>query len=215
MGITITLEVPHVECLIAISLIEKLFKINDIKKNIEICYDYSLEDRGLYYTGTDKIYVNPLNCIDLNCTNNENKCYFGYTNDLSIIGVIIHEFCHFLADRIYKNITEDFASTFSTTRLYLNDNSNVKDFSEELAEIMTLYISNPLLLKMISKPHYDFLKIYFKSCIASTTKRFFEIYSNFPSEVKKELFEKWRITFNIDKNKFEKHPIEKEIINSK
>jgi len=216
--ISIYIQTPHTETLIAINLLNRLFKINKIKASLSIVYDYSLEYRGIYFLNNkNEVVVNPINCADLSTggTDIEQKFYYGYSNDISLVSVILHESCHWLSHKIYKTIVDDFAQAFPTTRLYLNNYSAEPDYAEEITEIMTLYLTNPFLLKMISKEHYEFLKKYFKSPTPTTQNKCFLIYSNWPAEVKTQLGTKWGIYYNIDKNKFEKKEIIKEVINSK
>jgi hypothetical protein len=201
-SVNVSIRTPQNETLMAITLISKLLKVNKIDLNLEIIYDYALKERGLYYLSIkDKIFINPNGCEKIE-DGGSKKFFLGYSNDLSMFGILIHEFVHCLNFQVFKEMTEDFKKTFPTTRLYLNAYSD-ENPTEEIAEAGTLYITNPFLLKLISKAHYDFFKKYFKSPIASTEKKFISIYNSYPIEVKEELKSKWHIVFNIEKNKFE------------
>lgn len=215
MTVKLTLQNPHEVVQIATGLINKLQKINNLKFNLEIVYDYNLIDeefpqnqlRGIYYHDTPhKIFVNPEACESIQEPHINDKAlyYYGYTNDLTIFGVVIHEFCHFLTNQVFQDLMEDYTYTFQTYRLYLNEYSDSCKLNEEVAENMTLYITNPLLLKMISKDHWKFFKTYFRSPTASSVKKLYQIYDLYPQSIKTHLKEKWKIVYNYQTNKFEK-----------
>jgi len=212
-SIVVEVAQPLPETMAAMVLIEKTLRINNIEIDLSIAYYYEEgEELGKYLPNNKgqghRIFVNPMNCknqinslcINPNCP--EAYCS-GYTSDPTLFGVTIHEFCHLLQFKIFENIVPDFGKAFSYERLYLNDYAN-NGYLDELAEIMSLYITNPYLLKLISKPHFDFLKKFFKSPVPCSSGRCIEIFSGFPIHVKKDLKERWGIVFNIDTEKFEK-----------
>jgi len=210
MHIEIGIEKFHHESYMAIKFIKKFLVKNNIDRVIKVKYDFDCGEGGYYYPlmNNDTIFVNPDNCYNLREYNEEddrpqNTFYPGYCVDNTIFGTIIHEFSHFLSYKVYKNIIKDYKKTFPKNRLYLNAYSST-DIEEELANIMTLYISNPYLLKLISEKHYKFLKKIFKPPRACSVKTCYQIYKNFPMHVKNELKDKWHIIYNFDKQKFER-----------
>ncbi len=210
--INVTISKPQKLAIIAIDLINKFLIKNNIKDfNLEIVYDYDLKDddeplRGIYYyCKPSKIFINPLNCEDHENTNavDSYKFYCGYTKDLTLYGVIIHEFCHCIIEERFKPLTKDYCKEFSTQRLYLNDYSD-NAIDDEIAEAMTLYLTNPYLLKMISKDHFNFFKKYFFSPLPSSNNKLYLIYNSFPQSIKLDLNDRWKIYYNFELNKFEK-----------
>ena len=204
---------PPVEILIAHSVIEKLKVANNMKfKNeLTIKLDFTLEDpiSGFYLFKDDvfAIYVNPQNCNSMNDIhfgiNNEELSNHGYIADMTMLGVTIHEFCHFLCWQIFPTLKTDYTEAFPTERLYLTEYANT-DVEEELVEIMRLYITNPLFLKLINKDVYNFLKGYFKSPYPCSDKHSYAFYSDFPEEVKRGLKNKWNIVYNVKTKKFQR-----------
>ncbi|MFW6121271.1 MAG: hypothetical protein ACOC80_10305 [Petrotogales bacterium] len=208
-NIDICIEVasPLEETECAMYLIAELLKKNKIDMNLKIVYDYKCEEMGFYINQNymrSTIFVNPSRCKQkgelVEGTNKEHG-YPGYVTDQSVFGVTIHEFCHLLQFEIFDDILSQFAKEFPTQRLYLNDYSN-NEVYDELAEIMSLYITNPFLLKTISKPHWKFCKKFFKSPVACSCKRAYDIYHAFPISVKEQLKNKWGITYNEYDEKF-------------
>jgi len=206
MSIIIKITSESDEVFVAKILIERLQKKNNLKFNLEICFDWMLiEECGVYYpvTHPNKIFINPTNCMppDKGNFDKDNLFYIGYTKDLSLCGILIHEFCHFLTHRVFPSLKKDYKEKFPTTRLYLNTYSD-HELDDEIAEIGTLFITNPGLLKLISKDHWKFFTQYFKSPVASSTKQMFTIYSGYPIEVKQELESKWKIVYDVHQEKF-------------
>jgi hypothetical protein len=219
MHIEAGIEKLHYESYMAIKLIERLLRKNNINRVLRIAYDFECEDGGYYYPlmKTDTIFVNPDNCYNIrqykeDDASPENMFYPGYTSDNTIYGTILHEFSHFLCFQVFKNIMEEYKKEFPNKRLYLNSYSNA-EIDEEIANLITLYISNPYLLKLISEKHFDFLKRFFKTPRPVSSNTCFQIYQKFPIHVKQELKEKWGIIYNHERKKFEK--IEIEISNKK
>lgn len=164
---------------------------------------------------TDTIFINPDNCYSLKEYNEdnaspENMFYIGYCCDNTIYGTVLHEFAHFLCFQVYKNLLDDYKKEFPNKRLYLNSYSNT-EIDEEIANIISLYISNPYLLKLVSEKHFKFVKRYFKSPRSVSANTCYQIYQKFPIHVKNELKQKWGVIYNYEKKKFEKVEITNEI----
>ena len=204
---------PMEETCIAMILITRLLTENKIDMELTIAYDFDTEvdnRAGFYLPGAEglanTIFVNPLVCKtkqDVIDGTVETLFCQGYVADFSVFGVTIHEFCHLLHFEVFKDMVDEYAEAFPLDRLYLNEYCG-HILPDELAEIMTLYISNPYLLKMISKEHWQFCKRYFKSPVACSPKKARQIYQAFPVSVKEELKEKWGIVFNEHEQKFVK-----------
>lgn len=209
-NIKVEIDSPIEDTTIAMIIIDKLLKINNIKMKISIAYDYSYEGCGMYLPNVEKqshrIFVNPANCKTKEETEEveyEDPFCPGYCSDMTLFGITIHEFCHLLQYQVYPDIIPEYGKAFPTERLYLNNYSN-NELHDELAEVMTLYITNPYLLKLISKEHWLFCKRYFKSPVATSVARCKFIYQGFPIHVKEHLKEHWNIVFNVDTEKFER-----------
>lgn len=208
VNINVDVDNPIFETAVAMELITKLAKKNKISFDLTISYDFATDDMGFYlpnsFTHKHKIFINPHNCKSLIDADEcfDEPFYHGYTADITIFGVTIHEFSHYLSMTVFPNMLKDFRYAFPTTRLYLNDYSN-NDLRDELAEILTIYITNPYLLKLISKNHWEFCKNYFKSPVACSVKKCYEIYQDFPVHVKEHMAMRWGYIYNICSEKFE------------
>ena len=205
---------PPEEISIAYELVQKFLMINGIKlKNgLKIKLDFSLppECCGLYFYKTDacSIYIDPQNCTTIeNYTyglpSDNNYSYFGYSSDLTMVGVTIHEFSHFLSNLVYPGIVDEYKSSFPTKRVFLNHYAST-DAEEELTELMRLYIENPILLRLIDANVYRFLKARFKSPIPCSDKQFYKFYRDYPEVIKNQLKTKWGIGYNVHTQRFVK-----------
>jgi hypothetical protein len=201
-NIVVEIDVPMEDTQVAMFVIDNVMSVNNLKMDISIAYDYDMEGLGMYFPNLKdqgyRVFVNPMNCktqddIDNN-TWREPFCP-GYTADLTLFGVTIHEFCHLLQYKAYPDIVIEYVKQFPTERFYLNDYSNNELF-DELAELMTVYISNPYLLKLISKKHFNFCKSFFKSPMPCSLKKFRSIYNGFPIHVKEHMKKKWNLVYD-------------------
>lgn len=208
--ILVEIDAPMDDTSSAIVLIERTLEKNNIKSKLSIAYDFDLDACGCYYpkekSQANRIFVNPSNCKtqeDIHAQNWIEPFCPGSPCDMTLFSVTIHEFCHFLQYKVYPTIIKDFSKEFPTTRFYLNQYCN-NEIKDELAEIMTLYLTNPYLLRLISKPHFNFCKKYLKSPVECSLKRCVTIYNGFPIPVKEHLEKHWKIVFDADKQKFVK-----------
>jgi hypothetical protein len=208
-SIITTINCPQDEILVAIALIDK-FKIkNDLCFDLEIIQDFSIDGMGLCFPFNQpkvsnphkyNIYINPKNC---EVVQDDSDFCNGNVKDLTIFGVTLHEFAHILSINIYKKFIPEYKKSFPTERFYLNDYSN-HHIDDEIAEIITLYITNPFLLKIISVEHYKFCKRFFMSPISCSTAQCFRLYESFPIVCKEKLKNKFGIVYNEVNKKFEK-----------
>jgi len=207
-SIYVEVDVPIEDTQAAMILIERFLKVNNLKMNLSIAYDYESIECGVYRPfekGQEyRIFVNPSMCKtqeEVSKQDFEEPFSPGYCADVTLFGVTIHEFCHLLQYQTYPTIIKDYGEAFPTERFNLNGYSN-NEIHDELAEIMTLYLTNPYLLWLISKPHFKFCKKYFKSPIACSEQRCTFIYKGWPVSVKEHLKSKWGISYNISTKKF-------------
>lgn len=210
--IFVELECPLHETAIAIQHIHNLKKKNDIDFDLTIAYDFTYDGQGYYLPrhSSEKIkhtiYINPANCEYNNPDDETSLSYAGFLSDFSIFGITIHEFAHFLTYAIYPKIRLQYRNAFPKERLYLNPYANT-NLNEEIAEVLSLYLTNPYLLNLISKPHCKFFKTFFKSPVPCSLAKGFEIYTYFPVHIKRYLLNKWGIDYNVRTRRFEKHNI--------
>lgn len=208
--IVVEVDAPMEDTNASMVLIERLLKLNKIKMDLSIAYDFDTGDCGNFFPKSKihayRIFINPSNCkttADIDTQNwNEPFCP-GYCADLTLFGVTIHEFCHLLQYRAFPTIIKAYRKEFPTERFYLNGYCN-NEIRDELAEIMTLYIVNPYLLKLISEKHFEFCEKRFKSPVDCTIERCFFIFNGFPIPVKEHLKNHWKIVYNMNKKQFEK-----------
>jgi len=207
-SIYVEVDVAIEDTRVAMVLIHRLLAKNKIQMNLSIAYDYSSTECGCYRPfekGQEyRIFVNPSKCKtqeEVTKQDFDEPFSPGYCADVTLFGVTIHEFCHLLQFKTYPSIVKDYGETFPLERFNLNNYSN-HEINDELAEIMTLYITNPYLLKIISNPHFNFCKKYFKSPVACSLSRCFLIYKGWPTSVKEHLKHQWGIAYNISLKKF-------------
>ena len=204
---------PPEDVLVAYGLLMEFLKINgllSLAKPITIKLDYYLEDDpticGEYFLYDDpwSIHINPKACI-INSKQSFNDCnevsYHGYPVDMSMFGVTIHEFAHLIVNNFYPTLFDDFKHEFPQKRLYLTRYTE-SDPSEELVELIRLYIQNPLFLKMIDIKSYKFIKSKFKSPTACSNKQAYRFYTEFPKEIRHRLEVDWGIMYDIEKERF-------------
>jgi len=159
---------------LAIDLIEKFKKKNNIDFRLTINIDHDDENSG-YYHGSSQLYVNPKNC--------DNDISLGHPNDHSIPSVIIHEFCHFVDDK-YKIYDAYKKYIRKNKHLYITPYSET-NIVEEVAENICTFLLNPFLYKYIDEKRYLWFTTYFKSPIHCTEKQFIRTYKKWTPELKK------------------------------
>lgn len=182
---------------VASGLIKKFAKLNNLNFKLDIVYDYKLEDYGCYYPDDEpnKIFVNPSHCLE----NKEES--IGYVDDKCLLGIILHEFAHFLMYRQYKSLITQYKLQFPTQRLVLNEYCN-NCLEDEIADAMTLYFENPYLFSKIEPKYYNFFKKRFYSPSVNSTKFCYYFWDKFDSGMKKNILNKWGFTWDYATNKF-------------
>lgn len=171
-----------------IRLLERFKNINSVSFRLDIKIDFSEPDLGrLNYDPKDRvIYVNPSKC--------ENKDFndlLGHPADCSVYSTLVHELSHFI-DQKYKLGTEYYLKNWGLKRLIVTNYSK-EDIREELADILTIYLTNPYYLKLIDKERYCWLKSKFKSPTPCGYQTFLKLYNRWP----KKLQDKFCTDYNI------------------
>jgi hypothetical protein len=171
MSLKVNFDIENVEVLFynSYNLIEKFNLKNNIKLNKFIINAYfanDLESGSYVYENNDKVCE-----INLNIENcfraRYNTMYYPY--DLRIENVIIHEYCHFLDD-IYGLL--DVYKNYNFPQFFIK----YKNKREELAEILTIFLLNPYLLKILDLDRYNFFNDRFKPVKPCTDIEFFKQY---------------------------------------
>ncbi len=172
----------------AIKLIDKFKKINNMNFNLEIKLDFDEEDLGRFdYSGKSIIFINPVNCALNNKKYNKRE---GSPWSNSIMSTVMHEFSHLLDDRL-SMLPQYTLKKQELRGLVLSKYSN--EPCEELAEIGTLFLINPYLIKLLDNERYKWLKSYYKSPTPCGKKTFFNYYNSWSSKIKKRFRDKFNI----------------------
>lgn len=154
-------------------------------KKLKINFKYNLRASGEYNDGKP-------NTIDIN----PNRC--DASGDFSFFLICVHEFSHLL-DKKFK-ILKAFKEEFKEQRLFLTTYAKrVHDPVEEIAEIISLYLRNPYLLKLISAKHYEFVSEFFKSPSPMTREFFCSQYEKYSMRYKLSMEKKYGIEVVGDK----------------
>ncbi len=202
MPINIDVAVPDMLTATALILIEDLKDKNKLDFELTLMYDWSLSKAfGIYYPDKKStIYINP---EKIHTADEKDYGTFstGFIRDLTAFGIVIHEFCHMAQYELFPKLLDDYKNTWPTKRFYLNDYSSM-NLDDEIAEGMTLYIANPLLLKLISIEHFKFFRKYFKSPTRCSHKQCHDYYRHFDVEARHELRDRFNIVYNVHDEKF-------------
>lgn len=190
MTVNVKISKPPKDIQDASKLIELFLEKNSINTNVTVYLDYSLKDAGVYYYYVDgpkkvnpaKIYVNPYESI---ASHLRYISSYGYSEDYTIPGVLLHEFSHFIGNKF--DLDDKFEST-----LILNDNC-LKNKKEHLAEVLRLYLTNPYFLYLLSEPDFNFFKDLFSSPTPCSKEKFLAIYSEWTGKAKRQCKKKWHI----------------------
>jgi hypothetical protein len=129
-----------------IIFVKKLYKINkwnDIDK-LEIILDYQAKNVAGYYfpNQKNKLYINPTLCIS-----------HVLNTEFSEPIILIHELAHLLDNHF--NMFQDWSQKFPQT--IINHNSG-RNRTEELAELLTVYLINHKSLKQLNNNMYKYFR---------------------------------------------------------
>lgn len=184
---------PDREVKEAAKQIDSFLDSNGLNTKLTIYLDYTLKDCGHYYyyespgekkVNPPKIYVNPVLCENRLRSKKMGPTAFGYLNDHSVHGVIIHEFCHYV-DRKLK-----LESKFESDLVI---NKNCEDKVEQLAELFRLYLTNPYLLYLVSEKDFNWFKENVVGVTPASKEKFLAIYATWSQRVKLDCKKKWGI----------------------
>lgn len=178
----------------ATRLIEKFRNKNTIPfDKLIIKFDFQADSFGYYIFDEIKkscvIYVNPKRCIRQSLI--LSKGYYKHPDDVSLLNIIIHEFCHFV-EHFYDLENEYKSEDFIIKNLNVSEYARVE--GEELIELMVMYILNPYLLKIVNEERFVWLKKRFKPVNACTKNNFFKIYKQWEPESKRIIKKKFNLT---------------------
>jgi hypothetical protein len=190
--VKIEVSKPPYQIATAIELIERSKKINRFTYDLILHLDYRTDSEAGSYDPRkpNVITVNPFLCSLDDAT-------FSYLEDNTLFGIILHEFSHFLTMTYFVDFKKNYLEAFPEQRLLVTKYEAAnEDYDEEMAEICSLQIRNPFLLKLISKNHYKFFKAWFKSPVMSSEKHFLFMYNKLPIDCKNRLRTKWGIIVN-------------------
>lgn len=192
MPIKIQIKKPEREVQDVSKLIEAFLEKNSLNTNLTIVLDYSLSDCGIYYYwestksgkrhNPHRLHINPNEC---QYSHVRTASSYGYTEDFTLAGVILHEFSHYIDNRLLLH--DDFKS-----ELIINPNCK-KDTKERLAELLRLYLSNPYLLYLISEETFSWFKNLMHNPTPCSKEKFLSVYSNWTPKVRRECKKKWKI----------------------
>ncbi len=157
-------------------------------KGLKIAFKYDMRSSGEFDIEIpNKISINPNRC--------DSK------GDFSFFLICVHEFSHLL-DQKYKMVNS-FKKEFEDKRLPLTNYAKTKTTrDEELAEIISLYLRNPYLLKLISERHYEFVSRFFNSPTKNDENTFLTIYETYSPRYRKATEKKYG--FSVSGNKIKK-----------
>lgn len=183
----------------ALILIEKFRNKNNIPFNkLNLKFDNEDKDLGHYFYKSNikscTIFINPEQCY-----RQEMLGFKNHPDDLSLSSVTIHEFSHFLDDIL--NIEKQYKKmSFTKSKFYINVWSKYSKI-EEIAEMISLFILNPYLLKLIDIERFEFLKnkMKLKTVLQCNTIGFFKIYKEWCPEAKKDIRERFHLIINEKK----------------
>lgn len=130
-------------------LIREFCTLNQLKIP-KIVYQ-KLDSKGCYFWGRNTLYIDPNNCRHPTKTPGFSWSYPGYTADMTIIGVIAHEFGHYYEDNYLRH------NQIKSLPKNKKVSSYEPNLSERLAETMRLFITNPDLLKQLNPKRYKVL----------------------------------------------------------
>ena len=102
----------------------------------------------------------------------------------------MHEFGHYCDDRF--NLLDKYLQMEFKSDIDLNEYASTSKM-EELAELLSLYFVNPYLLKYINIERFNWVKNFFKSPSPNSSKRFISLFNNWPKDIKKECWNKYKI----------------------
>lgn len=186
------------ELIKAIKMIDRFLRLNKINFKYSIAFDFNYSQLGFCYPGIEnKIYINPKNCAQSIFLYRD--CFPRFSEDCTIFGVALHEFCHLIDHKF--DLTDSYKILFSE-KFPLNPYAHVGGIYEEVAEILSLYMTNPYFLKLINFDIFDFFRERFKSPTECSQRTFLRFYKKWPKHIQEICKSQWgiEVSGNIVKN---------------
>jgi hypothetical protein len=197
MIVTFNIKKYSLEMRHASSLIKKCIKINKLHiKSVKINLDfnhYNRRELGHYfYNSLNKYQVTiyPFNCAPYN--SDIEQGVISSFNDYSLFNAIIHEFSHMLLETKYKSLFNSYKHETRGRSIVINSNSSTNKL-EECVEVITLYIINPYLLKLISNKAFLFCKQCFNSPTKVSKKNFVNFFHKLSQTDRRQLKDNFNI----------------------
>jgi len=171
-------------------IINKFRKINDFKlfQTILLDFDCACNAYIIREKNNKNIYVNPVECF--NSTGN----MLGHPEDAGLVSTVMHELGHLLNDK-FNLITEYDEMAWQKPHCHLTFQSK-ENTDEELADIISLYITNPFALKLICEQRYLWLKTKFQSPSPSTRHKFVTLYNDWNITNQQKFSKKYKVEVN-------------------
>jgi len=172
-----------------LKLIDRFKQINNLQFDLEIKLDFQEPDLGYFnYDPKEKvIFINPIRCSNKPKKNDME----GNPKDNSIHATICHEFGHFLDLKL--RLLAEYRKKDFTLKSLIMTKWGKKHVIEELADLITLYLTNPYCLKLIDKERFMWIKSKFKSPSPCGKKFFINCFCGWKSKARK----KFRDTYGI------------------
>jgi hypothetical protein len=192
-NLKLEIAVPQAEMFHLLGFVQTLINKNKWKFKLTFKLDYISEDSGTYFFADEPntIYLNPDQC--------KKKESYGLADDDSVFGTGVHEFCHYLSMTHFKKFQEKYLFEFPEERIILTKYKRAQqDINEEIAEVMSLHLRNPYLLKLLHPNHHKFMQQYIKPYVACTQRKFIEIYNLLEQKDKEMIFKKYNIIIEYD-----------------
>ena len=167
-----------------IQLVNEFEKVNNhLKfKGLKVAFKYDMRSSGEFDDSKpNTISINPNRCDN--------------TGEFSAYLICIHEWSHLL-DKKCKMLNV-YKKEFKNDKLILTRYAKEKGETEHLAEIISMYLTNPHLLKLISEKHFEFVSRFFKSPTPCTREYFLTLYERYSPRYKKMLERKYGVAINL------------------
>ena len=182
---------PDKEIVDATKLIDRFLKKNNIKIKYSVEINSRMTDAYGIFDPNDgnhtKITINPSLLINDPPTRPFGKrfCY-----DRSLFGIIIHEAMHMIDNKF--DLVKDYKKNNDINKCILNINSKENAF-ENLAESLTLYVTNPYFLRHINKEVYQYWSSLFHSPTRVSKTSFIRAWKDWDKRLREECIKKYGI----------------------
>ena len=140
------------------------------------------------------IYVNPFNC------HNGDELLQGHPEDCGFVSTIMHEFGHLL------NYKLDLINKYQLT-MFQKKNCHIthqakENHDEELADLISLYIINPMCVKIIDEERFNWLKDQFQSPSRCSKRKFLSFYNTWRPSIQDKFCKKYNVQITPKNNIF-------------